>query len=90
MSKRKIPGKGYGYGMTPAEKVRENRLRRKLDRMGYRLVKSKRKDPDSVGFGLYAVADKVTGRPVNDTARDLHSWTIADVERWITDRRVTK
>lgn len=41
--------------MTAKDKVMENRLRRKADRMGYRLVKNRRRDPGAIDFGGYAL-----------------------------------
>ena len=43
--------------MTAKEKVMENRLRRKAHRMGFKLLKSRRRDPDAIDFGGYALAD---------------------------------
>jgi len=40
-----------------ADKVRENRLRRMAERQGMRLVKSRRRDPRAVGFGMYQLDD---------------------------------
>jgi len=42
----------------------ENKLRRKADRMGYRLVKSRRRDPDALDFGLYGLIDLETNGSV--------------------------
>ena len=39
------------------EKVRENRLRRVAVRRGLRLVKSRRRDPQALDFGCYALVD---------------------------------
>lgn len=39
-------------GMT-SEKARENRIRRTADRRGFVLVKSRRRDPKALDFGLY-------------------------------------
>lgn len=50
--------------MTAKEKVMENRLRRKADRMGYQLVKSRRRDPDAMDYGLYALIDLDTNGSV--------------------------
>jgi hypothetical protein len=36
-----------------AEKVRENRARRKAARQGLRLEKSRRRDPDATDYGTY-------------------------------------
>jgi hypothetical protein len=41
--------------MAGEEKARENRLRRAAKRQGLRLVKSRRRDPLAVGYGLYWV-----------------------------------
>ena len=40
------------------EKVTENRLRRQLDRMGFRLTKSRTRDERAIGYGGYMVIDK--------------------------------
>jgi hypothetical protein len=37
--------------------VRENRVRRMAKRRGYRLVKSRSRDPQAVDYDLYAVID---------------------------------
>jgi len=48
-----------------ATKTRENRLRRLAARRGYRLVKSPRRDPDAIDYGLFALIDIQTGEAVN-------------------------
>ncbi len=45
-----------GVAMTD-EKVRENRLRRMLERRGLTLTKSRRRDPEALGFGHYAILE---------------------------------
>ena len=40
-----------------AAKVREDRLRRKLDRTGYRLTKSGARDPDNTTVRRYLIVD---------------------------------
>ena len=39
--------------MDKDEKVRENRARRAAERQGFRLIKSRRRDPRAVGYGLW-------------------------------------
>lgn len=70
--------------MESAEKTRENRLRRKLDRMGYRLLKSRRRDPDAVDFGCYAIAD-IRNVIVFGTSggSGWYELDLDDVEEWI-------
>jgi hypothetical protein len=46
------------------EKVRENRLRRMAKRQGYLLVKSRRRDPRAIDFGLYVLVGDTRGNRV--------------------------
>lgn len=48
--------------MENAEKARENRLRRKAERQGYKLVKSRLRDPDATGYGTYQLVP-AKGKP---------------------------
>jgi hypothetical protein len=68
------------------DKTRENRLRRKADRMGLQLVKSPRRDPQALDFGLYALVDHETGGAVNPALanRWTCSWSLDQVERYLT------
>jgi hypothetical protein len=43
-------------------KVRENRARRAAQRRGWRLEKSRARDPHAIGYGLYLLVD-ATGAP---------------------------
>ncbi len=49
--------------MDQSTKVREAKLRRMAERQGFRLVKSRRRDPLAVDFGRYRVetADGIEG-----------------------------
>ena len=48
--------------MENAEKARENRLRRKAERQGYEMRKSRLRDPRAIGYGTYQlIPDK--GKP---------------------------
>jgi hypothetical protein len=46
------------------EKVRENQLRRRAERQGYQLVKSRRRDPYAVDYGTYMLVDPATNAVV--------------------------
>lgn len=72
--------------MSNSEKVRENRLRRKADRMGYQLIKSRSRDPDAMDYGLYALINVDTNGAVNPAIaqRWVCSWTLDDVEEFLT------
>jgi hypothetical protein len=41
--------------MDKDEKVAENRVRRRAERMGLQLVKSRRRDPDAIDYGCFAL-----------------------------------
>ena len=70
------------------EKVRENRLRRKLERMGYCLMKSRRRDPQAYDYDGYMILDYWTNavvvgagsRPFNLSLDDVEVFTQAPTE----------
>ena len=73
--------------MENAEKVRENRIRRMAERQGFRLVKSRRRDPFAVDFGRYRVE---TGDGIEATAfASTMGWglTLDEVEKRLTSPR---
>jgi len=67
-------------------KVLENRLRRAADRQGLRLVKSRSRDPKAKDYDRYALVDVQTDKAVNPAiaGRWTCSWTIAEVERYLS------
>lgn len=67
------------------EKARENRLRRKAERRGFRLIKSARRAPDACDYGLYALLDPRTGGAVNPALADRWtcSWSLDQVEDYL-------
>ena len=67
------------------DKIRENRLRRTADRQGYRLVKSRSRDPHAVDYALYALLDVRSGGAVNPAIaqRWTCSWTLEEVEEFL-------
>ena len=76
--------------MENAEKVRENRIRRMTERQGFRLVKSRRRDPRAVDFGRYRVE---TGDGVEATAfTSAMGWglTLDEVEKRLTSLPVLR
>lgn len=51
----------YHFFEVQQPKVRENRLRRALDRQGYRLMKSRARDPRDLTYGGYQIVDHEVG-----------------------------
>lgn len=71
--------------MDMKEKTRENKLRRIADRRGYRLTRSRSRDPNAIDYGLYALIDIQTNGVVNPpiAQRWVHSWTLDEVEEYL-------
>lgn len=64
--------------MHITDKSRENRARRVAERRGYRLEKSRRRDPRATDYGRYQLIDSAT----NAVASIGGSWlTLAEIER---------
>ena len=64
--------------------MRENKIRRMADRRGYRLIKSRSRDPHAVDYGRYALIDIDTGGAVNPAIaqRWVCSWSLDEVEAY--------
>lgn len=67
--------------MDQAIKVRENRMRRAAERRGYRLVKSRRKDPYALGYGLFRVETEDGVEVAGFYSPDGLGFTLDEVER---------
>lgn len=67
------------------EKVKENRIRRMADRQGYRLVKSRSRDPNAIDFGLYGLVDIQTNGTVFPAiaGRWICSQKLDDIEAYL-------
>ena len=66
------------------EKGRENRLRRMADRQGLRVERSRRHDPRSASYGLYALKTWETRELVSKPGvRDDHALTLDEVEQYL-------
>jgi hypothetical protein len=69
----------YAAGMEKGEKARENRARRALERRGYRMAKSRRRDPHAIGYGEYVITNARGQAP---RTRVVLS-SIDEVEQWL-------
>ena len=72
--------------MERVEKVRENRLRRKAERQGLKLIKSRRRDEDALDFGLYTLIDPDTGGTLHPhhALGSPYALDLDDVEVYLT------
>ena len=67
-------------------KISEARLRRMADRQGLILRKSRRRDPEAIDFGLYALVDIESGGTIHpEGVISPYSLTLEDVEAYLTD-----
>ncbi len=65
------------------EKVRENKLRRMAERQGLVLVKSRRRDPRSIDYGKYMIADAFTNTVVAGELNTRRALTLDEVEEYL-------
>jgi hypothetical protein len=70
--------------MAIAGKVQENRLRRMAERQGYRLVKSRRRDPRAIDYGTYWIVDPKTNAIVAGGGPSQRGMNLDDIEAWLT------
>lgn len=77
-----------------SDKTRETRVRRMADRQGLRLVKSRLRDPNAIGYGRYMLVDPDTNsvlwieEMVGPTGQP--NWTLDEVEQWLTSPRESR
>jgi hypothetical protein len=77
---------GMSTSTNTTLKVRENRLRAAAQRQGLALVKSRRRDPRSLGFGRYALTDGEGEVVAGAASSGLPAFTLGDVEAYLTGR----
>lgn len=71
--------------MDQEEKVRENRLRRTAQRRGFRLEKSRRRDPHALDFGGYMLIDDRANSAIIGMTPVAYSATLDDVEAYLNE-----
>jgi hypothetical protein len=68
--------------MEKGEKARENRARRALERRGYRLSKSRRRDPHAIGYGEFTITNARGQAPRTRVVL----LSVEEVEEWLEDQ----
>jgi hypothetical protein len=66
--------------MDSSTKVRENLARRMVARRGYRLVKSRRRDPKAVDYRRYRVEVAKDVEGIGFKSPDGHGFTLDEIE----------
>jgi hypothetical protein len=69
------------------DKSREARLRRMANRQGYRLIKSRRRDPRALGYGGYMIVDASANAVVAGELDSPRALNLDEVEAWLTEGR---
>jgi hypothetical protein len=72
--------------MGGAEKIRENRLRRKASRMGLAVEKSRRRDPQATDYGSYMIVDTNTNAVVALGLQSGYGLSLDQVEAALSER----
>ena len=67
-------------GMDTSAKVRENLARRMVGRRGYKLVKSRRRDPKAVDYGRYRVEVTEGVEGIGFKSPNGHGFTLDEIE----------
>jgi hypothetical protein len=70
------------HQVEQAEKVRENRLRRMAERQGFRLEKSRRRDPRALDYGTWTIVEPHTNTLV--AGGRYGTMDLDAVEAWLT------
>ena len=76
--------------MTEDMKVRENRVRRIAERRGFKLTKSRRRDPQAIDFNGYMLADAFTNAAVVGFLPYAYSASLDEVEEFLNSDRAAK
>jgi uncharacterized protein YcfL len=63
-----------GMALSTQEKVRENRIRRMAGRQGLQLVKSRRRDPRALDYGMYWLVDNSGVEVTSGDADAIEAW----------------
>jgi hypothetical protein len=66
------------------EKSREARLRRMAARQGLILHKSRRRDPNAIGYGGYMLVNAEMNAVVHGELDSFNALSLDDVEAWLT------
>ena len=72
--------------MDDKDRVRENRLRRKLKRMGYRLTKNRVRDPKAWNYGGYMIFDLLEEAVVAGGSKLSFTLSLEDVEQFTQEQ----
>jgi hypothetical protein len=68
-----------------ADKVRENRIRQMAARRGFRVQKSRRRDPGAIGYGRFQLIDAANNMIVLGSLRHEYDATLDEIESYLAE-----
>ena len=70
--------------MTMTDEIREQRLRRAVGRLGYRLVKSRCRTPEARVDGTFGVIDPDRNWWIAADPEEGYGWDLDDIQEWLS------
>ena len=67
------------------DEIREQRLRRAVGRLGYRLVKSRCRTPEARVYGTFGVIDPDRNWWIAADPEEGYGWDLDDIEQWLSE-----
>ena len=66
------------------DEIREQRLRRAVGRLGYRLVKSRCRTPEARVYGTFGVIDPDRNWWIAADPEEGYGWDLDDIQEWLS------
>jgi hypothetical protein len=71
--------------MSTTDEIREQRLRRAVSRLGYKLLKSRCRTPEMGVFGTFGIVDPDRNWWIAGDREVGYGWNLDDVEQWLSE-----
>jgi len=71
--------------MTTTYEIREQRLRRAVARLGYKLVKSRCRTPEASVYGTFGIIDPDRNWWIAGNREEGYGLDLDDIERWLSE-----
>jgi hypothetical protein len=71
--------------MTTTDEMREQRLRRAVARLGYKLVKSRCRTPEAYVYATYGIIDPDRNSWISWVGGDGYGMDLDQIEEWLSE-----
>ena len=71
--------------MRTNDQIREQRLRRSVARLGYRLVKSRCRTPEMHVYGTFGIIDPDHNWWIAADREEGYGWDLDDIQEWLSN-----